>query len=385
MSDVVGRRDFEQTNRLSDDTNSGDDGGLGPAPIWEAPGRSDCNAHHNKNCDAHSTGGQRCDVHSNDIFVPAGENGPTQQTYREIQAAFDYLDLELFEGKLQAPLITYQRRKGTYGYYAEKRFGREDGGKTDEIALNPQHIAGRPIEETLATLGHEMVHLWQHHFGTSGRGGYHNAEWASVMESIGLIPSHTGKEGGKRTGDRVTQYIEPGGRFAVAVEKLLATGFTITWRELPGNQLSDGKFGRSGSLSGLRFKFSCPDCGDAAWGKSDLYLVCGKHAKRMLPGDGKPAPVTQNPDRNINSTSSSRVDDIESWAMGDGPEVGVVVCSGCGLPLAPVVFAHGSSTEISALVCTNGCGGTGVLDGLVDQGAGAAPAGKDGRNFRSAE
>ena len=199
--------------------------------------------------------------------------------------------------------------QGHLRIYAEKRFGRGDGRQADEMALNPQHFAGRPIEETLATLGHEIVHLWQHHFGTSGRGGYHNAEWASVMESIGLIPSHTGKEGGKRTGDRVTQYIEPGGRFAVAVEKLLATGFTITWRELPGNQLSDGKFGRSGSLSGLRFKFSCPDCGDAAWGKSDLYLVCGKHAKRMLPGDGKPAPVTQNPDRNINSTSSSRVDD----------------------------------------------------------------------------
>jgi SprT-like family len=154
MSDTAGRRDFEPTNRHFDESNRGKAGGPEPAPIWAAPNGSDWNAR--------------------------PQNGPTQQTYREIQAAFDYLNLELFENKLRCCLITYQRRKGSYGYFAEKRFGREDGEKTNEIALNLQHFAERTIDENLSTLGHEMVHLWQHHFGQPGRGGYHNAQLKPV-------------------------------------------------------------------------------------------------------------------------------------------------------------------------------------------------------------
>jgi hypothetical protein len=111
---------------------------------------------------------------------------------------------------------------------------------------------------------------------------------------IGLIPSATGKEGGKRTGDRVSHYIKAGGMFALAVVKLLATGFTLTWRDVPAKRVStageDG--GDAGSLSGKRTKFTCPDCGDNAWGKPDLELVCGRHDQtiKMLPADGSPAP-----------------------------------------------------------------------------------------------
>ncbi len=53
----------------------------------------------------------------------------------------------------------------------------------------------------LATLAHEMVHLWQHHFGKPGRGRYHNKEWAEKMKSIGLQPTTTGKDDGAETGD----------------------------------------------------------------------------------------------------------------------------------------------------------------------------------------
>ena len=59
---------------------------------------------------------------------------------------------------------------------------------TDEIALNPAHFASRPTAGTLSTLAHEMAHLWQHHFGTPSRTGYHNKEWAAKMREIGLIP-----------------------------------------------------------------------------------------------------------------------------------------------------------------------------------------------------
>ncbi len=121
-------------------------------------------------------------------------------------------------------LITLQRSKKSYGYFCGDRFGRADGTLTDEIALNPTHFRDRPQEEVLATLAHEMVHLWQHHFGKPGRGRYHNKEWAEKMRSIGLQPTSTGKDDGAETGDVMGHMIVADGPFDRAVRKLLAKG-----------------------------------------------------------------------------------------------------------------------------------------------------------------
>ena len=52
------------------------------------------------------------------------------------------------------------------------------------------------------------------------------------MESIGLMPSDTGKFGGKRTGQQMTHYIMIDGPYATAVAELLATGLKITWMQI---------------------------------------------------------------------------------------------------------------------------------------------------------
>jgi len=59
-----------------------------------------------------------------------------------------------------------QRHKGAYGYFSGGRFANASdlAEVTDEIALNPAHFANRQPTQTLSTLAHEMVHLWQHHF-----------------------------------------------------------------------------------------------------------------------------------------------------------------------------------------------------------------------------
>jgi predicted SprT family Zn-dependent metalloprotease len=123
---------------------------------------------------------------------------PTKETYDQIQQAYDYLNRALFRSELPNCLVTLQRRNRAYGYFSGDRFGRSDGLVTDEIALNPRHFHNRPVKEVLATLAHEMAHLWQHHHGKPGRGRYHNREWAERMKTIGLQPSATGEEGCKR-------------------------------------------------------------------------------------------------------------------------------------------------------------------------------------------
>jgi len=150
---------------------------------------------------------------------------PTTQAYAELQQAFEHYNVELFDGQIPRCLITMQREKRTYGYYSTQRFvHRDDHTTIDEIAINPAYFGIVPLLEILQTLVHEMAHAWQQHFGNPGRRGYHNEEWADKMESIGLMPSSTGKLGGSRTGEKMADYAIKGGLFMQATDKLLAAG-----------------------------------------------------------------------------------------------------------------------------------------------------------------
>ena len=102
----------------------------------------------------------------------------------------------------------------SYGYFWGQRFATRDGVEIyDEIALNPRHFKNRTTEQTLSTLVHEMVHLWQHHFGKPSRSAYHNRQWAAMMKEVDLFPSTTGEPGGRQTGQTCSHYIIPSGTF----------------------------------------------------------------------------------------------------------------------------------------------------------------------------
>lgn len=155
--------------------------------------------------------------------------GPTQEIYAELQKAYDFFNVRLFDGILPPCLITLQREKTSVGYFSPARFASVRGERTDEIALNPSYLGIVPLVETLQTLCHEQVHLWQHHFGTPGRGRYHNDEWAERMVRLGLMPSSTGRPGGRRTGDTMADYAIEGGAFLAACRDLVSEAFTFTW------------------------------------------------------------------------------------------------------------------------------------------------------------
>jgi predicted SprT family Zn-dependent metalloprotease len=197
---------------------------------------------------------------------------PNRQ-YVTLSAAFDFFNRRLFVGELPAALITMQRHAGARGYYSAKRFEGRGGAdlETDEIALNPGTFKDRTDAEILSTLVHEMVHHWQAHFGNSGRGRYHNEEWAGRMEKLGLMPSETGEPGGKRVGQRVTHYVVAGGRFDLACRELLAGGASVEWqsREDEHRAAARAKSNRS------KTKYTCPGCGVNAWAKPDVRLLCG--------------------------------------------------------------------------------------------------------------
>lgn len=202
-------------------------------------------------------------------------NTPTARAYASLDAAYQFFNAKLFAGRLPPCLITMQRKARSYGYFSSGRFSARDGsGITDEISLNPQHFRTRTNQEILATLVHEMCHLEQHHFGKASEGGHHNKEWCGMMKAVGLHPSHTGKEGGRETGNQMTHYVIERGPFHLACEQLDKAGIIELYSEATSDD-SKVKYTRE-KKAASKTKFTCPNCGMNAWSKQSNLLACGQ-------------------------------------------------------------------------------------------------------------
>lgn len=183
------------------------------------------------------------------------------------------------------------------GYFSHRRFVASDGGGafTDEIALNPTYFASHGLREVFQTVAHEMVHLWQAHFGSPGRGRYHNQEWAAKMIEIGLMPTDTGKVGGKTTGQKMSDYPIANGRFSAVYESLATHAFKITWVDRYVARSSSGQTLAEAAGTSLiftpgdrekkptRVKYVCAASKTAVWGRPKLNLICGDTGQPFLP------------------------------------------------------------------------------------------------------
>jgi predicted SprT family Zn-dependent metalloprotease len=203
----------------------------------------------------------------------------TTTEYNSLQEAYDHFNRELFGGTLPAVLITLQRHAKAAGYFAPDRFKSRNkslmhaltsAGTTHELALNPDGFTNQTDREILDTLVHEMCHVWQQEHGTPPRRCYHDREWSRKMQEVGLMPSSTGRPGGKTTGPKMSDYVIEGGPFARSFERLAAAGFRLHWQsQAPPSKERDTK-------RASKTKYTCGDCGANAWAKPGAQLVCAE-------------------------------------------------------------------------------------------------------------
>lgn len=239
--------------------------------------------------------------------------------------AYDYFNQHLWSGALPvcavisgahllrsrvlgmaSPNAIYDRRDNTSQDSADPKHP----GRT-QIIINMDTMDGSTDAEILSTLVHEMVHHWQYYFGSISRNGYHNRQWANEMERIGLMPSSLGKYDahnpriadhltaeqiihaaeGKRTGQNMSHYIIPGGKFEYHCTRLLTRGFTIhqTGRGIPPAAKAEKKKDPS------KTKYTCPQCTANAWAKPGANLICGDCQQKMLPELAGTAPAGAEP------------------------------------------------------------------------------------------
>jgi hypothetical protein len=234
---------------------------------------------------------------------------PTLATYAALEQAFDHFNAELFGARLPPCLLTLRSSPRTHGYMHRHRFVNIGGQQVDELGINPGYFAIQTTEEILSTVVHEMVHHWQNHFGAPSNSNPHNREWATRMEGIGLMPSHTGLPGGKRTGRSMSDYMLPDGLFIQSATLLIEAGFRLPWLDshvsmapekvqLRHDTLAASGVAVAGGESPLvvassqgvvlpinapaprpeapaRERYLCPQCGIRAWAAPDTLLECG--------------------------------------------------------------------------------------------------------------
>jgi predicted SprT family Zn-dependent metalloprotease len=193
---------------------------------------------------------------------------PTRVQFTAYERMFEYFNRTLFANMLPACLLNFSRKARTYGFFAPQRWQGRSEEVRHEISLNPSTLRSRQPIEVASTLVHEMVHLWQQDFGRPSRRGYHNAEWASKMDDVGLTPSSTAAPGGARVGQLVSHYIAKGGRFEQAFVEMPAE-YLLPWScEEP-----DETKGKPRTRN--KTKYTCSGCGTNVWGAPDLSVVCG--------------------------------------------------------------------------------------------------------------
>ena len=122
------------------------------------------------------------------------------------------LNTDFFNGELDPPIITIQSTPRAYGHYT--RFDQWDvkGQGRRELNIGAGTL-DRPVEETVATILHEMCHQYNDtilNVNDCSRGGtYHNGLFKDCALAHGLTVSRSEKSGWNRTApsDQLIEWI----------------------------------------------------------------------------------------------------------------------------------------------------------------------------------
>jgi predicted SprT family Zn-dependent metalloprotease len=201
---------------------------------------------------------------------PSYEGQFTKEQFSALQSLYDHFNKRLFGGGLGGSLLNLSRKSKAMGFYSPGRWvGKETTAETkiDEISLNPDflHVS---VKEYCQTLVHEMVHLWQHHFGKPTP-GYHNKEFAAKMKEVGLQPTHNGLPYGKEVGKKMSDLPIEGGVFEEAF-KTVPEEFLLPFIASPDEER------KKKSKKKNKVKYTCPQCNANAWGKAGMIIMCGE-------------------------------------------------------------------------------------------------------------
>ena len=211
------------------------------------------------------------------------ETVKTSRTAGYLEKIFRALNADWFGGELEEPIITIQSTPRAYGHVTVAKTWKRKDDWRHELNLGAETLS-RPIENVVATMMHEMVHLYNiaHNVQDCSRGGaYHNKRFKEEAERRELVIGHHPTYGWTLT--------EPG---EALIDYIIGQG----WGEIYINRghewtppaSSGSKAGNSGARDGQEppkksstRKLICPKCGQSVRATKTVHILCGDCMERM--------------------------------------------------------------------------------------------------------
>lgn len=195
----------------------------------------------------------------------------------QLEHIYNALDTDFFDDALPMPIITVQSRPGTCGHCSTAKIWQRPDGHTYELNIAAEML-NAPIEETLDTMLHEMVHLYCRENNikeTSGK--YHNDRFRVEAERRGLVCYKTEKYGWNTTpSDKLVEYALSKGWNEIRIGRCDSPHFSIGPNGYPVPVPQGGK--RPSSTR----KLVCPGCGQSVRATKKVNILCGDCMLQMV-------------------------------------------------------------------------------------------------------
>jgi len=214
------------------------------------------------------------------------ETVKTSRTAGYIEKIFRALNARYFEGTIEEPIITIQSTPRAYGHVtAAKAWARADGESRHELNIGAGTL-DRPIENIVATVLHEMVHLYHLQIGIqdcSRNGTYHNKRFRDAAQARDLQISYDKRIGWSITEptDALIEFIIDQGWEDIRMSR--TEGFAARGTGTGGTSQTGGnKAGTDGRKPSSTRKLICPQCGQSVRATRAVNIICGDCMVRMI-------------------------------------------------------------------------------------------------------
>ena len=210
----------------------------------------------------------------------------TSRLAGQLEKLFRMLNEDFFDNQLETPIITIQSTPRAYGHYSVSPIWTVNGYEMKHEINIGAGTLDRPIENTVATLLHEMVHMYNDtvlNVQDVSRGGtYHNKLFRSTAESHGLVCLRTDKYGWSDTSstisDTLIEWLLANDIQEIRLNRNEPSGYRITG----GNTTANGGPLPTATKKSSTRKYLCPCCGQSVRATKTVNIICGDCLRPMV-------------------------------------------------------------------------------------------------------
>lgn len=203
----------------------------------------------------------------------------TSRTAGYLEKMFRALNADSFGGEIDEPIITLKKTPAAYGHVTVSETWLVKGEGVKELNISTNYLR-RPIEEIVATMLHEMTHLYNMQKGvkdTSRGYSYHNEKFRDEAQKHMISIEKDDKYGWTITKptDELLEYILEKGWSEIDMNE------GIDLADLFGGMGKGGKPTPTKGKSNSR-KYQCPKCKMSVRATKTVNIMCGDCNETMI-------------------------------------------------------------------------------------------------------